>query len=504
MKFDFTIAPVDAVVLVLYLIVVVLFGVWVGRGQRDVTGYLLGGRDVPWWALLGSIVATETSTATFLSVPGLTFAERLPGATALDPRMGGDFRFLQLAFGMLVGRCLIVYFLLPLFFRGELFTAYEVLHRRFGGATQKVASLVFLVARNMGDGLRLFLTALVVKQMIGGSLPLCVVIVGLTTIVYTFVGGIKSVIWTDCIQFVVYVIGGVLIVWFIVSRLPGGWAQFVFFAETTGKLRLFDAAPDVHVRFTFWSGLIGGACLSLGTHGTDQLMVQRYLCARSQRDAGRALIFSGFVVILQFALFLLLGVALACYYTHVKPGVSFANSDRVLSTFIGAELPAGCGLVGVILAAIFSVAMSTLSSSLNSSASAAVSDFYRPSWKIEPSDRHLLWASRAFTALFGLIQIGIGVAAQSLADAVINHVLAIAGFTAGVLLGVFALGVLTRRVGQRAALVGLIAGVVVLTYVKFGTSVAYTWYALIGSLVTFGVGVLVSLVEPSIDSGTRQ
>ncbi|MHB8973398.1 MAG: sodium:solute symporter [Pirellulaceae bacterium] len=496
MKFDFAIAPVDAAVLIIYLIGVVLFGMWIGRGQHNVTGYLLGGRDVPWWALLGSIVATETSTATFLSVPGLAFAEPIPGVSTLDPRTGGDLRFLQLAFGMLVGRCLIVYFLLPLFFRGELFTAYEVLHHRFGGATQKIASLVFLVARNLGDGLRLFLTALVVEQMIGGSLSLCVVIVGLTTIIYTFFGGIKSVIWTDCIQFVVYIVGGVLVVVFILCRLPGGWEQFWSFAETTGKLRFFDAAPDLQLRFTFWSGLIGGACLSLGTHGTDQMMVQRYLCARSQRDAGWALICSGVVVILQFALFLLLGVALACFYTHVASGVRFDSSDRVLSTFVMNELPAGWGLVGVILAAIFSVAMSTLSSSLNSSASAAVNDFYRPSWKTEPSDRHLLWASRVFTVLFGCLQIGIGLAAQFLAGAVINNVLAIAGFTAGVLLGVFALGVLTRRVGQRAALVGLVAGVVALVYVKFGTSVAYTWYALIGSAVTFVAGVMASLVGP--------
>ncbi|MHB0959780.1 MAG: sodium:solute symporter family transporter [Pirellulaceae bacterium] len=496
MNFDFAIAPVDAVVLILYLICVVLFGIWVGGGQRDVAGYLLGGRNVPWWALLGSIVATETSTATFLSVPGLAFAERIPGLSTLDPRVGGNLGFLQLAFGMLVGRCLIVYFLLPLFFRGELFTAYEVLHHRFGGATQKVASLVFLVARNVGDGLRLFLTALVLERMIGGSLSLCVVIVGLITIVYTFLGGIKSVIWTDCIQLVVYVVGGGLLVGFILSRIPGGWSEFWAFAESTGKLQIVDTSADLQLRFTFWSGLIGGACLSLGTHGTDQMMVQRYLCARSQREAGWALMCSGVVVLLQFLLFLMLGVALACFYAHVRPDVRFDTSDRVLSTFIVTELPAGLGLVGVMLAAIFSVAMSTLSSSLNSSASAAVNDFYRSGWKQELSDRHLLWASRAATVVFGFIQIGIGLAAHLFTDVVINNVLAIAGFTAGVLLGLFALGVLTRRVGQRAALVGLVAGVVVLAYVKFDTAVAYTWYALIGGLVTFGVGVLVSFLEP--------
>ena len=187
---------------------------------------------------------------------------------------------------MLVGRCLIVYFLLPLFFRGEFFTAYEVLHQRFGGATQKIASLVFLVARNLGDGLRLFLTALVVEQMIGGSLSLCVVIVGLTTIIYTFFGGIKSVIWTDCIQFVVYIVGGVLVVVFILCRLPGGGSSSGRSLRRLASSAFSTPAPDLQLRFTFWSGLIGGACLSLGTHGTDQMMVQRYLCAAASATRG--------------------------------------------------------------------------------------------------------------------------------------------------------------------------------------------------------------------------
>ena len=494
MPFDFAIAPADVAVLLFYLVGIVLFGIWVGRGQRDVTDYLLGGRDLPWWAILGSIVATETSTVTFLSVPGLAFAERVPGTSSLDPRAGGDMRFLQLAFGMLVGRCLIVYILLPLFFRGQLFSAYEVLHHRFGGATKNVASLVFLIARNVGDGLRLFLTAIVLEKLIGVPLPVCVVIMGFSTIIYTFFGGIKSVIWSDCVQFVVYVVGAILALVVILNRLPGGWSGLVSFAESTGKFRIFDSSLDLQLRFTFWSGIIGGAFLSLGTHGTDQMMVQRYLCARNQRDAGRALISSGVVVILQFAMFLLLGVALACFYAQVRPTVSFDNTDRVLTTFIVDELPPGWGLIGIILAAIFAAAMSTLSGSLNSSASAAVHDFYLPCWKEPPSDRHLLWASRVLTVLFGIIQICIGIAAQYLATAVVNDVLAIAGFSAGILLGIFALGVLTHRVGQPAALVGLIAGLLALAYAKFCTPVAYTWYAVIGATVTFVAGTLASCV----------
>ena len=388
---------------------------------------------------------------------------------------------------MLVGRCLIVYFLLPLFFRGKLFTAYEVLHQRFGGATQKVASLVFLVARNVGDGLRLFLTAIVVQQMIGGSLALCVVIVGLTTIVYTFLGGIKSVIWTDCVQFVVYVGGGVLVVVVHLCRLPGGWAQFCSFAESTGKLRCFDAASDLHLRFTFWSGLVGGACLSLGTHGTDQIMVQRYLCAQSAgcgvgvglqrcgRDpAVRAVSAAGSGV----GLFLHARGA-GREFRQFGPCLQHLHCERDARGL----RPGGRDSGGHFLRRHVDAVEFAEFVRLGRRQRFLSTELEDPNRR----DRQLLWASRAHRGV-RVLQIAIGLAAQFLADAVINNVLTIAGFTAGVLVGVVRVGVLTRRVGQRAALVGLFAGVVVLTYVKFGTSVAYTWYALIGSLVTFLVG----------------
>jgi SSS family transporter len=494
MPLQIAIAPVDLLVLFTYLAGVVLFGLWVGRGQRDVTGYLLGGRDLPWWAILGSIVATETSTATFLSVPGLAFASKAAGAEYLDPAIGGDMRFLQLALGFMLGRCVIIYLLLPLFFRGQLFTAYQVLHERFGGATKNAASLIFLLARNISDGLRLFLTAIVLEAVTNIPLAICVVIVGLLTIVYTFFGGIKSVVWNDCVQFVVYVGGGILVLLIILHRLPGGWEQFTAFAQSAGKFRVFDVSFEPSTRFTLWAGLVGGAILSLGTHGTDQMMVQRYLCARSRSQAARAIVGSGIVVLLQFTLFLTLGAALASYYVEFPPATPFDKSDKVFATFIVQELPAGIGLVGIILAAVFSAAMSTLSSSLNSSASSALNDLYVPYCSSRPAESHLLRISRALTVFFGLLQIGIGIAGMYLVTAVVDNVLAVAGFTSGLLLGVFALGALTRGVGQRGAFVGLITGLVVLVGVKFFSEIAWTWYAAIGAVTTYGVGFLASQV----------
>ena len=477
---NIAISTIDLVIVVGYLLAVVAFGLWIGRGQKDLNSYLLGGRDLPWYAVLGSIVATETSTATFLSVPGIAYAA------------GGDFRFLQLAFGFLLGRVLVTLLLLPQYFKGNMYTAYEVLNVRFGGATKQAASVLFLVARNLGDGLRLFLTAIVLEQVAGFDLPTCVVLIGIATIVYTFFGGMKAVVWNDCIQFVVYIVGGVLAVALIIEGLPGGWTELQTFAVDNKKFVLFDVNLDLTAAFTFHAGLIGGAMLTLGTHGTDQMMVQRYLCARSQHDAGRALIASGVVVIVQFALFLFLGVALAAFYAN-RPEVTFGSNDQVLATFIVNEMPVG--VLGVTLAAVFSAAMSTLSSSLNSSASAAVNDLYLPSQGLEPDSREALVASRVATVLFGIVQIVIGIAASYVVRSVVSDALKIAGFTAGILLGIFALGVLTKRVRQFGALAGFVGGLLVITVIAFATSIAWPWYAVIGSCSTFVIGYGWAIIE---------
>ena len=469
----------------------VALGLWMGRDQKDLSQYLLGGRDLPWWAILGSIVATETSTATFLSVPGIAFAA------------DGDMRFLQLAAGFVVGRMMVATVLVPLFFRGKLFTAYQVLEQRFGGASKRAASLLFLVTRNLGDGLRLFLAGIALEKVLGLDLNACIAVIGIATIVYTFFGGMKAVIWSDCIQFVVYMTGGILSLTILIRMFPGGWGQLFAFAEETGRLQVFDfrlASSDGFSvwseTYTFWSGLIGGAVLTLGTHGTDQMFVQRYLSARSVHDAQRAVVASGFIVLVQFALFLLLGVALACYYTVIDPQV-FERNDEVFAAFIVEHLPVG--LVGVTLAAVFAAAMSTLSSSLNSSAAAATADFYQP-WAARMqrnvSPTKLLSISRRFTVVFGIVQIVIGIGASYLSQSVVSDALAIAGFTAGILLGVFALGMFARTSHGRGALIGMLIGIATLSWVKFATEIAWPWFAIIGATATFTSGYLASRLIP--------
>lgn len=476
--------PVDSCLIVAYLVGMVALGLWIGRKNRNLADYVLGGKDLPWWALLGSIVATETSTATFLSVPGIAYAD------------GGNLCFLQLAFGYILGRCLVAYVLLPAYFRGEMLTAYEVLEHRFGGATKRTASLLFLVARNLGDGLRLFLAAIALEMAIGVSMPVSIVIISVATIVYTFFGGMKSVVWNDCVQFAVYMAGGLIALWIIISELPTGWEQLHSFAVQHGKLTVIDFSWDLTEMYTFWAGLIGGAFLSFGTHGTDQMMVQRYLAARDQRDATRALLTSGFVVLIQFAVFLLLGVGLACFFEQFPPEVALERGDEALAAFIVDHMPVG--LTGLTLAAVFAAAMSTLSSSLNSSATAAVNDFGPLLGTADMSPKRRVNTCKVLTIVFGLIQVEVAIVAQWYSRSVVNDALAIAGFVAGILLGVFSLGVLTKWVRQSAALVGMLGGLSVVSYVKFGTDVAWPWLTVAGSVSTFAFGLLASLCEHSL------
>ncbi|MCA9159010.1 MAG: sodium:solute symporter [Planctomycetales bacterium] len=484
------IGSVDLIVLVVAVGSSIALGLYLSGRNTSVEAYLLGDRSLPWWAILGSIVATETSTATVLSVPGEGY-----GPTGM--------RFLQMAMGYICGRWIVVQWLLPLYFRGTLSSAYQVLGIRFGEQTKRTASLIFLVARNLGDGLRLYLAASVLQILVGWPLPLSALVVGVVTIVYTYFGGMRSVVWNDCIQFVIYMLGGVASIFVIVANIPGGWSALWEFCEANNKLQVLDF--DWNAKYSFWGGVFGGAFLTIGTHGTDQMMVQRYLSARSQRDAGRALLASGFVVLAQFALFLFIGVELAAYYSQANLADMPEKADQVFAHFIIHVFPKNTGLVGLMLAAIMAAAMSTLSSSLNSSASAVINDFIIPirqraQRELRPDA--LLALTRYLAVGFGLLQILIGMSAQNFGDTVVSNALKIAGFSAGLILGLFALGVLTRRVGQLASLVGCAGGFVLLMLAQFVAPrfdwvISVPWLALTGAVSTFCIGYLASWIVPA-------
>jgi len=484
---------VDIIVLIVAILSSVLIGLRF-RGKNDsIESYLLGDRNLPWWAILGSIVATETSTATVLSVPG-------------DGYGPVGFRFLQLAMGFILGRVLVVIFLLPRYFEGKLMSAYEILGVRFGNYTKRAASVLFLVTRNLGDGLRLFLAAMVLEKLVGWPLAWSAVAMGGITILYTYFGGMRSVVWNDCVQLVIYTIGAVAAVFVIVSYLPNGWSSFYEFAVANNKFTMINWEFSLTDPNTLWAGLIGGATLSLGSHGTDQMMVQRYLSARSQSDARMAILWSGIVVFAQFALFLFIGMLLHCYYSS-QGALPAIKPDEIFAHFMVNSFPKNTGLIGLMLAAILAAAMSTLSSSLSASASSVVSDLWLPSCRVLPTDRRQVWTTRLLTVAFGGAQIAIGIWASTFDNSVIKNALTIAGFSSGILLGLFALGVFTTRVNGTAALGGAIVGLMLMLFLKYGLpfwnfNLAFPWLAVFGSIFTFGSGLFLSLFASTSSSAT--
>lgn len=477
-------ATLDIGLIALYMLATIGLGLWLARGQRDRVDYFLGRHQLPTWALLLSIVATETSTVTFLSVPSKAFSP------------GGNFLFLQVALGYIVGRLVVVALLMPHYFRGEPLTAYAVLQQRFGPATRKVASVIFLLARTVGDGLRLYLAALAVQVSMSLSLETSVLIVAGVTAIYAFSGGVKSVVWNDCLQFFVYMGGAMLILGVILQRLPGGFEQVWQFARDTGRLELFDFRWIHKGTDTFWPALFGGAFLSLATHGADQLIVQRYLCARDQRSASLALGWSGPVVFLQFALFLFIGLAIACYFSEFDPSRLEQPGDRALMSFVALDLFPGAR--GLILAAVCAAAMSTLSSSVNSSASSLLDDLLA-AWTARQSDSVALWAARLCTLLFTSAQAGIALVAASIVrdSTVVDQVLAIAGFGAGLLLGLYFLGLLVGGAPSWLAIGSLAAGIAVnLTIFQLGWS--GLWFSFTGSLSTLAFGLLLFALRRAV------
>jgi SSS family transporter len=465
--------PVDLAIVVAYLLGVTSLGIYFRGKQHDVRDYFLGGRTAPWWALALSIVATETSTLTIIGTPAIAFS--------------GNMTFLQLTFGYLLGRFLISVAFLPGYFRGEIVTAYAVIEKRFGQRMRAVAAVTFLTTRTLAEGVRVAAIALVVSVALGTSERLAVFIVIALTVLYTFEGGMKAVIWTDVAQFLLYLLGSLLTLGILLHRIPGGWAEVSQVAAAHGnKLQLFDFSFSLATKYTFWSGVIGGAFLTMASHGTDQTIVQRLLAARSQRDSRRALITSGFIVLFQFALFLLVGVLLFVFSQHwplLTPG---ERTDRILPLFLVREMPTG--LAGFLLASILAVAMSNASGSLNSLSASSVMDF-GALWGKGSDAAATLKVSRRMTLVWGGVLILFGLVHWG---PLLEAGLTIASLPFGSLLGLFFLGTFDSRANSIGSLVGMFAGLASVLLLFGLTKIAFTWYVLVGSCVTFVLGALVS------------
>ncbi len=474
--------PIDLAIVVVYLIGVTALGMKFRRGPQGVLqggreavsrDYFLGGRTAPWWALAFSIVATETSTLTIVGTPAISY--------------GGNLTFLQLVFGYLVGRVLIVLLLLPGYFRGDFFTAYALIEKRFGERMRAVAATTFLVTRAVAEGVRVSAIALVVSVVLGTSERLAVLVVIALTVLYTFEGGMKAVIWTDVAQLLLYLTGSGVTLWVLLHRIPGGWSEVTQVAAAAGhKLQVFDFSFHLVTKYTFWSGLIGGAFLTMASHGTDQTIVQRLLAARDQRDSRRALLASGAIVLMQFTVFLVIGVLLFVFAQHVPLLAAGERTDRILPVFLVREMPVG--LAGLLLASIVAVAMSNASGSLNSLAASSILDFSRLRGRSADPAKFLA-LSRRVTIVWGLVLMGFGFVKWG---PLLETGLTVASLPFGSLLGLFLLGTLDRGANARGALVGMFAGLIAILCVFRFTLVAFTWYVMIGASVTFAVGFVAS------------
>jgi solute:Na+ symporter, SSS family len=486
----------DLAVLLVYLGGTTALGLYLGRKQKSAKDYFVADRAIPWWAVLFSVVASETSALTFISIPGLAYA--------------GNLGFLQVVAGYIIGRIVVSFTLLPRYYNGQLVTAYALLERRFGEKTRRFTSIVFMFTRAIADSVRVFATAIPVALIIGPAvpreyvMPMAILILGLLTVLYTFKGGMRAVVWTELIQAGVYIFGGITAVVLLGRSVDGGWSSIMARAGAAGKLQVISTYTGLDQPHTIFAGLLGGAFLAMASHGADQLIVQRLLSSRSLKDAQRALIGSGFVVFAQFTMFLMVGIGLWAFYD----GRAFTATDVIFPTFIIERMPSG--LLGLILAAIVAATMSTHSATINSLAAATTHDIYLPLSKRSADDPMTLKMGKRFALFWGFILTAGALLYPENGTPVVVMALGIASFTYGGLLGGFFLGLFWKRAIQRDAILGMSVGIFCMGLIVFnkqivakvpaladyiGNTVAWPWYVLIGTSITFVTGMLSSFTH---------
>jgi SSS family transporter len=471
---------IDLAVIVAYLLAITWFGSQFRSSQNSLKDYFLGGKTAPWWAIALSIVSAETSTLTVIGTPSIAFH--------------GNFGFLQLVMGYLLARVVISVIFLPAYFRGEMYTAYELMRVRFGPRIRRWTAGLFLILRALAEGVRVFAISIVISIVLGTGEMTSIAAIVILTLFYTYEGGMTAVIWTDVAQMFLYVAGAVVSFFAIIHQIPGGFDHVLGLAAPLGKFQVFDfyvgPLPSFFTRpYSFWAGILGGCFLTTASHGTEQLMVQRLLAAPDERESRRALFASWLVIFALFSLFLLIGVSLFTLY-HDRQWEPPKVMDSIYPLFIWTHLPPV--LAGLIIAAILAAAMSNLSAALNSLASTTVMDFLRPMVATSAIESKWLARARWATVVWGGVLFGVALLARNWGG-VLQAGLSIASILYGALLGVFLLGLLTTRVGEVAAMCGMTASLFLMLYVGLRTPIAFTWYVLIGTSATFAVGLLVSL-----------
>ncbi|MBN8570388.1 MAG: sodium:solute symporter [Ignavibacteria bacterium] len=486
----------DYAIVIVYLVGSILFGIFKAGKIKNTKDYFLGGKNMSWWSVGFSIVASETSTLTFISIPGLAYKSNM--------------MFMQLIIGYFIGRLLVTFIFIPAYYNGNLETAYDFLGKRFGEMLRKITSSTFIVTRVLASGVRLFATAIPVHIVTGLDYPTSIAIIGVATLIYTYLGGLKAVVAVDVIQMFIYVGGAVFSMIVILNFLPNGVSDVITYATANGqnKFQIFNFASFnswtefFASPYTFMGAILGGTFLTMASHGTDQLLVQRLLGCKDKRDSQKALVLDASVIVIQFAFFLFLGLCLYAFYegkafntlTFGSNGLPLTSSDEIFPKFIVENLPTG--IIGLVIAGILASAMGTLSSAISSLASSTYLDLFRRSHKDQDNKKEVLY-SKLFTLFWGVVLIGGAMLFTDTKNPVVELGLSIASFTYGGLLGTFLLGIFFKKINQSEAILGFIAGIMVMVYIIKFTTIAYTWYIIIGVAVTILVANLFHLVFPS-------
>lgn len=464
---------IDLTIIFIFLAGFSLYGIWQSRFNESSEDYFLGGRNLPWPVAMLSIVATETSVLTFISIPGLAYR--------------GDWFFLQLAIGYILGRILVSLILLPQYFNSGVTSIYEIIGQKFGPDMQKVASGVFLITRILADGVRFLATAVVVQVITGWTLPMAVIMIGVVTLIYTLYGGIRTVVWVDSIQFILYLFGGIASIIIVLNLLDQSLFEAISTLSGEGKLSVFNWQGDlIKDPYYFISAIVGGVLLSFSSHGVDYMMVQRVLGTKNLSAARKAMVGSGIFVFLQFSVFLMAGSLI-----YLLMGGVEMQRDREFTSFIVNYLP--IGLKGVLLAGVLSAAMSTLSSSINSLAASTITDWLGGNQSIKKS--------QMVSFIWGIVLIAIALLFDESDSAIVIIGLQIASFTYGGLLGLFLLSKIKRDIHPVSLIVGLISSLLIVFYLKH-VGVAWTWYigiaVIINVLIVFTVEKLVIMIKPKV------
>lgn len=463
--------PANLAVLIIYFVGVTIIGIVAGKNEKDTNDYFLGGRKMPWLAVFCSILATECSAVTFIGAPALSF------------RPGGNFAYLQLAIGSLIGRIIIATIFLKPFYNYNVTTVYEYLRIRFGKLSQILGAVFFFVTRLLASGVRLYVASLAFHVVFGvpilGGLILTVGIAA----IYTLFGGIKAVIWADVIQFSVFM-GGAIVALIMLYFGCGGSEVIMSISHQVDKWKFIDLSFNLTKEFTLVGGIILGCIMTTASLGTDQTLTQRMLTCKQSHLAQKALIVTGIVDFPIVIIFLSIGVLLYVFYqVHPDPNIP-KDADYIFPYYILTQLPPG--VAGFLIAGIFSAAMG-MDSALNALSSSAVCDIYRPFIAKNKNEKHYLLVSRIMVFVFGVLLIGVAYLCKNLGQVLIMA-FKITSYTYGGLLGVFLIGALTKRGSDLGNLVAMLSSIAVVYCVSL-TPVAWSWYIVVGTLWTFVVGV---------------